>query len=162
MAGWLLFGAINRSNSFTKMYNEADLCKDYEKGNPNDTCPFFLPPMLKACDCEWMDLAGEVCTNYNGSDTRHLQFRFFEGQSDDTDADGTRFTSSFPDVGLYPNATNWWNGTMELPGSYKGVDAAGHATTYDRVRVTSALAAVEFPLYNYNPGIGEEKNLGSK
>ena len=77
-------------------------------------------------------------------------------------------------------------------GSEKGASASGYNTTYDvseihemnihtfsclstltffcshhcpstqRVRVISAMAVAEIPLYNYNPGIGEEKNLGSK
>lgn len=92
------------------------------------------------------------CTDYNGTDTRHLQFRFYEGQNDDIDLVGTRMSSSYPSVGLYPNATNWWNGTLDMPNSTERFSARGHKTTYDRVRVTSAMAIADMPLYNYNPG----------
>jgi hypothetical protein len=36
-----------------------------------------------------------------------------------------------------------------MPGSYKGSNASGYATTYDRLRVISAASAVLFPVYNY-------------
>ena len=50
---------------------------------------------------------------------------------------------------------------MYMPGSDKGGNAAGYATTYDRARVVSAIAVAEMPIYNYNPGVGEKKNLAT-
>jgi hypothetical protein len=61
----------------------------------------------------------------------------------------------------YPNQTAWWDSPEEMAGSYKGASSAsGYATTYDRVRVMSALTVMSMPLYNYNPGSGENVNLG--
>ncbi|CAB9515800.1 expressed unknown protein [Seminavis robusta] len=160
VAGWLLFGAINRANSFTKTLTGADECKLYEK-NGDPLCPWLLNPENTACDCDWNDPGGKTCTIFNTTSSRHLQYRYYEGQSDDTDALGTRMVTSFPRVAMHPSSTNWWNETEKMPGAEKQENAFGHETTYDRVRVTSAMAVVDIPLYNYNPGIGETKNLGT-
>jgi hypothetical protein len=161
VAGWLLFGALNRANSFTKTLTGANECKLFEK-NGEPLCPFLLNPNNTACDCEWNDPEAKTCTVFNETSSRHLQYRFVEGQSDDVDVMGNRMNSSFPLVGMYPNETNWWNESSLLPGSYKQGNASGYETTYDRVRVTSAMAVIDMPLYNYNPGIDESKNLGSE
>ena len=85
-----------------------------------------------------------------------------EGQADDVDVNGTRMSSSFPDVAVHPSASRWWSleEIESMPGYYKGDSAGGHSTTYDRVRVTSAMGPGELPIYNYNPGIGESTHLG--
>jgi len=46
LAGWLLFGAVDRANSFTKFVSGGDDCKNYEKGS--GTCPFFADPEVSA------------------------------------------------------------------------------------------------------------------
>ena len=51
--------------------------------------------------------------------------------------------------GTTPATTWWWNETSELPGAYKGKNASGHETAYDRLRVISALSVASLPLYNY-------------
>ena len=42
----------------------------------------------------------------------------------------------------------------------KTLSESGFYSTYDRVRTLSAMATVEFPLYNYFPGRDESKHLG--
>ena len=48
-----------------------------------------------------------------------------------------------------------------MPGSDKRASASGYGSTYDRVRVLSALSTVHFPLYNYFPGVDEKVHLGA-
>ena len=97
------------------------------------------------------------------TNTRPYQLRFVEGQANDINANGTRITTSFPEVAVHPSATKWWefSDMQNIPGFEKGPNAAGHLTTYDRVRVTSAMGPGEFLIFNYNAGVGEQKHIGS-
>ncbi|CAB9506181.1 expressed unknown protein [Seminavis robusta] len=163
-AGWLLFGALTRSKGFTTLRTGAEECKVYEKG----TCPF--QDNRVPCDCAWNDpYATEgQCTNYSASPLAYLgsrpyQTSWFEGQRTDIDPEtGARVSAaSYNKTSATPDGTAWWSDPSELPGAEKGSSAAGYATTYDRVRVLSAMAAIQFPLYNYYPGRDEERHLGS-
>ena len=172
LAGWLLFGAVKRANSFTDAFSGCNECKNYEKQINGGTCPFFADPNKNVCDCEWGESRDLPCTNFPNdlfpltTNTRPFQQRFMEGQRDDIDVNGTRMSSSFPSVGVHPSASAWWSydpeGLQEMPGSSKGNSAGGYATTYDRVRVSSAMGPAEFAIYNYNPGLGEETIIGCK
>ena len=44
LAGWLLFGAVNRTNSFIDMVSGGDDCKNYQK--ESGKCPFFADPKV--------------------------------------------------------------------------------------------------------------------
>ena len=111
------------------------------------------------------------CTDFSSSNlnSRILQTSFYEGQATDIDfATGNRHSTTFgtgnitwPGHSETPADTSWWTDANEMPGSEKGALASGFETTYDRVRVLSALAVIHFPLYNYFPGRDEERHLGS-
>ena len=148
VAGWLLLGAVGRSDSLTELEIElAEECKVY----PGDDylCPYHQDDSRSACDCDWKDNWNRPCDNFN-QDTRDLQRALFFGQALDFDpATGNRYNvTSYPEFADRPDTTKWWSSISELPGSQKGDAASGYNTTYDRVRVISALSVVAFPLYN--------------
>ncbi|CAB9497324.1 expressed unknown protein [Seminavis robusta] len=163
-AGWLLFGALNRSATLTLMRAGSEECKHYD---PNDSpiCPWRETEI--PCDCGWNDnYASEgQCTDIlevEGVDPRYQQSYVVGGQKTDIEpTTGNRYPDLNRSIIRYPNLTAWWDAPSEMVGSYKGASASGYETTYDRVRVLSALAAISMPLYNYNPGKGETVNLGS-
>jgi hypothetical protein len=162
-AGWLLFGAIQRSDSFTKIRTGSDECKYYDPAG-STVCPFKEKEV--PCDCEWNDnwATEGQCTNIlqeEGIEPRYKQSFVVGGQKTDIDP-STGNRNPIPDRSIipYPNQTAWWDFPEEMVGSYKGASASGYATTYDRVRVLSALTAISMPLYNYNPGSGENVSLG--
>ena len=147
-AGWLLFGGIHTSGSFTDMVTGAEQCKTSPgKG----TCALHNEVH---CDCAWLDVNGRECRDYS-EDTRHLQKNFFEGQAQDAWPNGDRNKTSFPKVDYFPNTTLWLEngpdrGLMEVPGHGNGSLAAGYESTYERVKAVSALSVVSIPLYNYH------------
>lgn len=148
IAGWLFFDAIKRSDSFTDMDSASEECKFYSL----DTCPLYFNASRVPCACEWEDLNKKQCTNVtNQSVSRDLQRLFFSVQSLDADTNtGFRNSSpSFPQLGSLPNTTQWWRYVEDLPGNWKGSNASGFATSYDRARVSSALSIAESPVYNY-------------
>lgn len=184
LAGWLLFNGIMRADSFTEVATGANMCKEWVK-NGFPQCPFLEVPENCPCDCEWDDPVAKVpapwnesagmdpqtcqayprnastIETYNATDPRYLQRRYFESQADDVDEYGTRWRSSYPLVGNTTDNTTWWDNITAMPGAYKRENASGYNTTYDRVRVTSAMSVADISLYNYNPGIDEQKNLGT-
>lgn len=83
------------------------------------------------------------------------------GQADDIGRTGVRYKTSYPELATTPSTVSWWNDTVYMPGHEKLGLAGGYKTTYDRVRVTAAMGIVAFPVYNYNPGFGEESNLAT-
>jgi hypothetical protein len=163
VAGWLLFGALQRSGMFSEMRSGAQECKVYD-ASKGEICPFKENQI--PCDCAWNDpyvTSLEQCTFYGDKyDSRVLQQNIMEGQQDDIDSStGNRNSTSFPSVASTPEQTSWWASPEEMPGSEKGVNASGYKTVYDRVRVLSALSVVHMPLYNYYPGRDEDRHLGS-
>lgn len=153
VAGWLYFGAVQRSNAFTAVESASEECKIFAEGS----CPFYMSGRAP-CSCEWDFLMPANCTNYNATESRALQKIFWALQSQDSDADTGRRTASpsylLDGVGSTPATTQWWGNTSILPGSEKGQQAAGYATSYDRLRVASALAIVKLPIYNYAHSLG--------
>ena len=162
MSGWLLFGAVSRSDSFTQVHTVTEQCKNYDRENP---CPFF-GSKTTTCPCEWRDAnpLSVECTSYGDNYTRDIPERFFVAQARDADAvTGVRTkATSFPEFDYSANTTLWWNSTSELPGATKGANASGYETTYDRVRVLSPLSIIEIPIYSYAVAAGLEKvDLGT-
>ena len=156
LAGWLLFDAVNRSDAFTSLETKSvEECKDY----PPDghSCPFFSTKSLSPCDCKWHDPWNRTCQSWK-FDTRNLQRLFFACQARDIYRNtGDRSnSSSFPDFDYSPETTLWFTNLSEVPGSSEGANATGYQTTYDRVRVASALSAVSMPIYNY---VNEDRHL---
>lgn len=163
-AGWLLFGAVARSPSLTDMRSGAEECKMYPEGEDDPICPFKVDEV--PCACDWNDnFATEgTCTIYpmhGMNSSRYIQSGTVEGQKNDADPfTGNRPPKENRTVYDQPSKTNWWASFDEMPGVYKGENASGFNTTYDRVRTLSAMATVEFPIYNYFPGRDESKHLG--
>ena len=148
VAGWLLLDAVGRSDSLTELETAlAEECKVY----PGDdyVCPYHDDDSRSACDCDWEDDWNRPCDNFN-QDTRDLQKAIFFGQALDFDPEtGNRYNvTSYPPFGVSSETTRWWSNISQLPGSDKGTESSGYATTYDRVRSISPLAVVAFPLYN--------------
>lgn len=153
MAGWLYFNAINRSDAFTRTVEGSQECRNYHPDNRS--CPIFETDR-GVCLCKWEDESRSDCTSRrNNTDIkrRYLQHRHVFGQMRDADEkNGYRNQSvSFGSPGMddSPSHTLWWSNFSEMPGMEKGRDASGFATTYDRVRVSSAMSVVDIPLYNY-------------
>jgi hypothetical protein len=157
LAGWLTFGGVARSGSFTAMEQAAEGCKN---GLNESACVLTGKQYVPLCPClarSWSE-ENEQCisASLRNFDDRQRQRRFYAGQVRDADRIyGRRDAAiSFPEFDFSPETTLWWNDTSVLPGSGNGQDASGFLTTYDRVRVLSGLAAVEIPVYNYAMGLG--------
>ena len=157
VTGWLLFGALQHSDSYTDIATAADSCKFSEEG----TCDYFADKNKSVCDCEWDDQWGRECYQYPAIDTRSLQRLYFEAQSDDASPNGDRNSTSFPRVASTPNTTSFWPDMNSVPGTEKGAAAGGHETTYDRLRVLSATSMIQIPLYNYGRGTRFNRPLGT-
>ena len=161
MAGWLLFGGVERSGTLVDMDEYTEDCKNY----PEDrSCPFFSSGRA-VCPCDWEHYPPKgACKVFpEGFDTRSMQRRMWLMQAVDSDETGARFSaSSFPEMSSRSNNTLWWNTTEDLPGAWKGRNASGFETAYDRIRVTSAMALVDVPVYNYKTALGRRKHdIGS-
>jgi hypothetical protein len=159
MAGWLHFGGIVRSESFTSIETIAETCKSIFP-----SCFDSHPNLAVSCACEFDDPRQGTCAAYPDTDSRLLQGRSYVSQARDFDpVTGRRDAStSFPQLNYSPETTSWWNNTSEMPGAYKGANASGYETTYDRVRVSSAMAIVDFPIYNYATRLGStNEDLGT-
>ena len=140
-SGWLLFGAIARSTSFSDYDAFVQACRGYSP-REGPVCPFGSP-----CTCDDAKFSDDrECT----LQTRSPQQPYFALQ--DTDADpltGNRNeSSSYPAHSTTADTTSWYTNASDVPGSHKGVNASGWETTYDRIRVMSALATVLVPIYN--------------
>jgi hypothetical protein len=144
MSGWLLFGAVNRSDGFTDIEMElTEECKYYE--NPSE-CPFQTSDTRSPCPCEWNDPWERTC-NKTGNlkplgDPRYLQKLWYLNQVRNTN-------QTYPNSSYDSESTSWYTDPDQMQGSDKGSDADGHSTAYDRVRAASALSTIIFPVYNY-------------
>jgi len=181
-SGWLLLGGLERSEGFTTMDTGAEECKGYV--NTENVCPADLDTV---CDCSWSTYPLVSCTHglyclyesiltlsflllddffqevgectFNPSNGRFVQHSTYEGQKSDIDQVGNRIQVT-NGTGAFPLQTDWWDDPNEMPGAEKGSNAHGFATTYDRVRVLSALSVIQFPVYNY-PRPRENEMLGT-
>jgi len=145
MAGWLLFGALNTSTTFTSIVTAAEMCKEYSMHNP---CPFIESTPIATCDCAWNDPWGKPCDIFPAGQSRLLQRVFFEGIRNDVFPNGDRNSTSYPDVGNLPDTTSFWDSATQVPGSENQYNASGYYNTYDRLTALSALSAIQIPLYN--------------
>ena len=159
LAGWLFMGTIPMAPTVTEMSTTAEMCKDFPFGEP---CLPIQDTPATACDCGWNDPAGRTTCRDDYEDSRQLQRLFFEGLREDANpATGARPSTSYPDVGLFPNQTSFWDSLDALPGSENRYNASGYANTYDRVRTSSALSMIQIPLYNYVTGSLLSRSLGT-
>ena len=166
VAGWLLFGGSNRSDSFTDIQEAANVCRGY---NWTNMCPVYLDVNRTPCVCAWEDLTNMEdltsipCLRINEtSDSRTKQERFFFCQQRDADnTTGRRVNASSFSEGVddSPETTLFWDDFDVVPGAEKGVNASGFETTYDRIRVSSAMSIAEIPLYNYATELGLKKHF---
>jgi hypothetical protein len=142
---WLLFGGVNRADTFTELLTGVEECKTYS--DDYSQCPFVQDTYT--CDCSWNDRLEETCQSYpDGS--RRLQKVTFAVESANALSDGDRNFSSYPRNSTSPETTAWWEDVTSVPGSENDSSAAGYDTLYDRLRVASAMPL--FPvLYNYDP-----------
>jgi len=145
MSGWLLFGAVGRSDGFTDIEMElVEECKTYK--NPTE-CLFETNDSRSPCVCEWHDPWESTCKNQDTLtppvDPRYLQKLWYINQK-------RKVNQTYPEVDFNPNSTSWYTDPDEMQGSDKASDAEGHSTAYDRVRVASALSTIIFPVYNHN------------
>lgn len=142
-ASWLLFGGIEFSGSLTELDDSSEECK---AALPNRSCSFFNDNTRSPCDCNWKNFQGFTCEVYENS-ARTLQKRSYSGQAHDADiVTGDRNSTTYPKVDFQPEATLWWNNFSAMPGFSQ---APGWQSTYGRVHLLSAMAVVEFPIFNY-------------
>lgn len=150
ISSWLLFGAVRRSEAFAEVdMSLGEECKAYV--GTEVKCPFVLDDTRSPCDCEWKDPWDQTCRDFD-SPSRSFQRMWFVGQAADFDPEnGDRLSTSFPesDSGHNPVSTKWWTDADDMPGAERGSNASGYETSYDRLRVSSAVQAIVLPLYNY-------------
>jgi hypothetical protein len=144
---WLLFGGLNRSDSFTELLAEVENCK-------NDLSDIAECPFVQendACGCDWNSTGLSFpCHRYlNETASRYLQKQFMIGQSTGNPQDGSRNVTLFPNASFSPETTHWFENQTVVPGFERGFFASGYKTTFDRVRQTSAIPIVE-ALFNYD------------
>eukprot|EP00536_Pseudo-nitzschia_multiseries_P012093 jgi/Psemu1/244263/estExt_Genewise1.C_4430009 len=146
MSGWLLFGAVNRSDSFTDSeMNFVEECKFYEN---TQECPFESNNTRSPCACEWNDPWDRTCeieSSHNwtsGSDPRYMQKLWYVNQIRNA-------SEVYPAVDFSPESTSWYTEPDQMQGSNEGNSAKGYLTMYERLRVSSALSTVIFPIYNH-------------
>lgn len=146
-ANWLFFEGMDLFDSFTDVVEGAEECK---ASNDYNTCEWVKNNAV--CDCSWNDFfvrsENKECTEYAPGESRALQKGFFEAQSQDTNEDGSRYSTSYPEVAYFPNTTEWWDNIDALPTEASA--ATRYSSSYDRVRVLSALSTIFLPLYNYD------------
>jgi len=112
-AGWLLFGAVQRSDAFVSYRTGGEECKSFEKG----ICPYQQTNPI-ACDCAWDDPNAKEgqCLSFEGGATgsRYSQTSSFEGQRTDASANGDRESTAYPNNSFTPEETSWWvyDGTL--------------------------------------------------
>jgi HAMP domain-containing protein len=144
---WLLFGGLNRSDSFTELLAGVENCKI----DPSDIaeCPFVQGN--DACDCDWNIKGLSLsCQRYpNETASRYLQKQIMVGQSTGNPQDGSRNVTLFPNASFSPETTHWFENQTVVPGFERGFFASGYNTTFDRMRQTSAVPIVE-ALFNYD------------
>ena len=158
VANWLHFGAVERAESVTSLLSATEECKVFD-----EICP-VLETSDYQCPCFWEDFTVETCSAVADSfQSRRLQQRFFAVQAQDYDpATGERTGTSYPNLAFSPETTAWFSNITEMPGSDKGSNASGFETMYGRLRVSTALAAIDFPIYNYQVTSGRSRQwLGS-
>uniref|UniRef100_A0A7S4NFJ6 Uncharacterized protein n=1 Tax=Odontella aurita TaxID=265563 RepID=A0A7S4NFJ6_9STRA len=150
VAGWLLFGALSRTESFTKVESRASECRD--ASGPR-VCDYVRNP---PCDCKWNDqMNPTVCTNFTRENSRYLQTMWWEGQVSPWPNGDVNGTSP---VAYSPSDKEWYENATIVPGHHTGVNASGHSTTYDRLRVMSASSPALMAIYNYDTS--NDKPLG--
>jgi hypothetical protein len=151
---WLLFGALNQTRSFTRLTSGMEECKAYSEDF--DKCDYVRENFV--CDCAWHERGYEnTCKNYT-EDIRPFLLNFWMSERSPTD-DGDRYTTSFPNSSFSSETTEWWDDVETVPGFEKGPSASGYDTTYDRLRVVSALPLLQ-PLYHYGRGGGKATTVG--
>jgi len=156
LAGWLFFGGVRRSDGFTHIDEAAQECRLYSS---DKVCPVFEDFDRTPCSCAWEDLNLEdddVCRSIDSSEARYLQEKFFFCQARDADPSTGRREEAFsfaPGFDDSPENTLFWDDIDAVPGASKGSNTSGYETTYDRIRVSSAMSVVEIPLYNQHTSL---------
>jgi len=165
VAEWIFTDAVKRETTgYVELKSGSEECKAYTEDI--SMCPWYDNIFENApCDCSWETPAPKQCFLMGKNrDTRHMQKLWYAGQRHDADPiTGRRVNTSFPELDYSPETTSWWDNVSDVPGSAKGMNASGYETTYDRLRVFSALSTILFPLYNYRAALvskGENRFLG--
>jgi len=162
-AGWLFFGGVERSDGFSRMEEAAQECRGYSQVN---ICPVYFDFERTPCVCSWHDLTQKdtlPCLPINQTDPRYFQHKFFFCQARDADSRNGRRdeAASFGTEGIDDSSANtlFWDDIGAVPGASKGSNSSGYETTYDRIRVSSAMSVVEIPVYNFATNLGLERKF---
>jgi hypothetical protein len=155
---WLLFDAVPRSEAFLNAESPTEECSLSPSAAQ---CPFNTDDNRSPCPCEWHDISITQCTVSNTTFARYAEKMFFGVQAHDMDlTTGDRDRARmYPVFDYSPNTTLWHQNVSSMPGSAKGTNASGYTTLYDRVRVSSAMAIVHLPIYNYAASLGQQKTV---
>jgi hypothetical protein len=151
---WLLFGGMIRSDSFTELTTGIEECKSY---SPDfSQCEYYKREFV--CDCSHMERGYEqLCQTYD-EPSRPLATNYWISETS-TALNGDRLSTDYPISAFSPATTDWWPNSTSVPGWQSGSPARGYESTYDRLRVISAVPIFQ-PLFYYGVGNGKEVNLG--
>jgi hypothetical protein len=151
---WLLFGGLQRANTFTESTTGIEECKTY---SPDfSQCEYYEKAFI--CDCSDMERGYEqVCQNFAES-IRPRKLNYWTAEMS-AEINGDRLSTDYPVRAFSPQTTDWWANSTTLPGWQNALLAKGYESTYKRLRAISAVPVFQ-PLYHYGLGEGEEINLG--
>lgn len=156
-AGWILFGATQKSFSYPAMITGAEQCKHYPF-NQKD-CPFFNQ-IDTACDCDWPVASlpqSAQCYDYKsqGIDSRNLQRIWWVGSNETYWPNGDVNYTRYPSVATTPNTTSFWAHQLDVAGHESGLNnsASGYYTTYEALRNVAAYSYFLLPLQNYQESV---------
>jgi hypothetical protein len=144
---WLLFGALERTDSFTTIITGLEECKAFE-----DTleCPFVTEN--NRCNCDFSDKNFGACRKRRKSNWAARDTQAITGGTESlhTAPNGDRNSTGFPVDSFSSATTAWWEDPNFLPGWDQGSFSAGHDSSYDRARVISAVPVFQ-AIFNYDP-----------
>eukprot|EP00934_Nitzschia_sp_Nitz4_P004295 Nitzschia sp. Nitz4//scaffold3_size479765//268429//273580//NITZ4_000112-RA/size479765-snap-gene-1.403-mRNA-1//-1//CDS//3329550794//4285//frame0 len=144
-AEWLVFGGVDIVSPTVDAISVIEECKVYE--DPS-LCP--AASEIDTCDCDWNDMLSMTCEEYQG-DSRYLQQTYWIDQYYDTDENGDRTFTSYPNNSYSPMTTGWWSDMEAVPGwTNSSETTSGYQTTYDRLKAGVSIPLFQ-PLYNHNP-----------
>ena len=151
---WLLFGGLQRADSFTESTTGIEECKIYT--SDFSKCDYYVREFV--CDCAHRERGYEErCQNYE-EPSRPRAVNYWAAETSAA-PDGDRLSTDYPVSSFSPETTEWWENATNLPGWQSGSFAEGYESIYDRLRVISAVPVFQ-PLYLYGVGDGKEVNLG--
>lgn len=141
---WVLFGGLQRTESFARLISGIESCKGYED---RSECPFV--PQHEVCDCEWNDRIDRRTCQFFPDGSRGLQEIFWACQADDADENGNRAMSTYPENSFTPATATWWDDQHDIPGSSNvSLAESPFSDLFQRLQSAASIPIFQ-ALYNY-------------